>query len=481
MKKWVLNYFYAFETEALTDYLEKQAAKGWLLEKVGLYGLLFRRGEPSQRRYYADLPPWEPTASDWREQKEAYVQMCGEAGWEYVGSDGWIYVFSTEEENVPPLHTDPQVRYRAIDRIWRWRIRLGFILLLLTVGSNVGTFLSGLGQTLSLVEKIERGYLLLLELIVETEWIWSYHRWSKRQKQGLLTGDWHESVRTGLPKLRIGMILASWIYILWRLGSESWPLVQGVLRIHSLQDFVRLWTSAPVVYLVVFGGLYGIEYLFWWRGKNRIRGGMAAVGITLGVLILYVGIGVEGLERIRAEESGLTDKLAVMEEAPFTCVDLGLTAAGVSHYSVDDEIPSEITGSYSAILEGGGYLRYTCGFWETEESAIRSWEEQEEYPQWLMDINTDENISYEWLDRELEIPGAEAASLYVEHDAKGEMSRYVYNIRIETVQMRLDYAAGEPLTLEQLERAVEQVRDRMEELEKGEEPLLESATARCLV
>ena len=131
MKKWIPNVFYPHELELLADYLEKQASKGWILQKVGLRGLLFEKSEPRQLRYCVDIPSTQRKRGGSNDYLQPYYEMCEDAGWSFVGTNMLIHVFVTEDRAVPLIHTDPSVQFEATQSFLKERVGSAAIVLVL--------------------------------------------------------------------------------------------------------------------------------------------------------------------------------------------------------------------------------------------------------------------------------------------------------------------------------------------------------------
>jgi hypothetical protein len=63
-----------------TERLQAMARQGWHLEKIHPFHNIFRRGEPADMVYRLDF-----TAPFWRRDKQEYLQLFRDAGWEHVG------------------------------------------------------------------------------------------------------------------------------------------------------------------------------------------------------------------------------------------------------------------------------------------------------------------------------------------------------------------------------------------------------------
>ena len=457
MKKWVPNFFYPHEFAQIENYLGNQAEKGWILEQVGLYGFTFRKGTSSHRRYCVDVPVTGGEFKNREAYLEDYIPMCQDAGWTYVGTNDRIYIFTTEEETAIPLHTDPEVRHQAIEREWRPRIRAYIGLLLFLLGSGYYDLKGLNAQRLPQLSHIVIVSLSVLHILIDAELVWAYLRWSKGQEQNAMTGDWRHT-DNGLPvKVRIFLHVLSGIGILLWLGLEIVGLVQEGVFAVGAKGLLEAMASFPVIYGLTILLVFGLLSLFWKKGWGRDFSMLFSMIIALPVLLLWIGISADGLERIQWVESGMAEKVAFLKEAPITCEELGLTGADITNYRKEPEGPYEEAGSYTVTWSNGRYLHYVCEYYEEKDMAVRIFEQNDEYAQQSMDRKNDEDLRYEWINKDFVATGFENISLYAEYQNDTELVRYVYNMQKGNICLRLTYVSTEKLTEAQLQVIAEQL------------------------
>ena len=81
------KWFWAWQDEAEEAWLEEMSQQGWHLSSVGIPTVYdFESGEPADIVYRLDY------RSHFKMEKEDYLQLFRDAGWEYVGEmSGWHY------------------------------------------------------------------------------------------------------------------------------------------------------------------------------------------------------------------------------------------------------------------------------------------------------------------------------------------------------------------------------------------------------
>lgn len=103
--------------EGICRYLEKQAARGWLLDNIGILAWRFRRIEPAKLHfsvtYFPDVNEYDPLPNH---RQNLYLEYCAHAGWQLAVSSGQMQIFYHEGEDPVPIETDPVVELENIHR-----------------------------------------------------------------------------------------------------------------------------------------------------------------------------------------------------------------------------------------------------------------------------------------------------------------------------------------------------------------------------
>jgi hypothetical protein len=101
---------------AVCEYLEEMSEQGWELVSVRTL-FEFRRSEPKRVRYAAELLETASAVSNAISDKsQDYIDMCEQAGWEFVCNAGKMYIFRTENEEAPDIVTDSADKLADIRR-----------------------------------------------------------------------------------------------------------------------------------------------------------------------------------------------------------------------------------------------------------------------------------------------------------------------------------------------------------------------------
>lgn len=125
--KWGLFPFEAMDYKAAQAYLDKKAAKGWVLDK--LYCKRFARFAPAEgRSHYVDLNLYEVLDDG---PDPDYLQLCEDAGWELLKNVRGMLLFRSQLGRHPaPIQTDEGIE---ADRFWKKYVRKNFLVLLVTL------------------------------------------------------------------------------------------------------------------------------------------------------------------------------------------------------------------------------------------------------------------------------------------------------------------------------------------------------------
>lgn len=111
-----------YEQQAMETLLEKQAAQGWLLSKMGSWFWMFTETDPRPLQfavtYFSKASEYDPLPTDGQRDKEA---LCAQSGWHLAARRHDLQVFYSADADVPPLETDPVVR---VESLYRAMVRL---------------------------------------------------------------------------------------------------------------------------------------------------------------------------------------------------------------------------------------------------------------------------------------------------------------------------------------------------------------------
>ena len=231
--------FYLYDHTGIQRYLEKMAAKGWLLDKLGAFWR-FRRIPPQKLRfavtYFPEASTYDPgpPAGQWD-----YRELCRDAGWTHAATAAQLQIFYTDALDPVPLETDPRIQVETIHRAMR-RSQIPSQAMLAIMGL-AELFLMIRQYRLDPVEWLSSGIMFLLPLC----WIQilvgavvnlaTYFRWYKAAKAAALEGEFtptrgHRRLETAFLSFSLLIILLHLLFSLdSRMGMVS--LLSGLLMV----------------------------------------------------------------------------------------------------------------------------------------------------------------------------------------------------------------------------------------------------------
>ncbi|MBS6397149.1 MAG: DUF2812 domain-containing protein [Clostridiales bacterium] len=179
-KKRTFAFYQVYENDALKAYLEDMALKGWKLVKIGSLLLTFESCEPHPIRYCVEvMEKASAYASNQTLPLKRYREFCQDAGWSYLGTNGFLHVFYTEDMNAVPVETDHEERYERICRACNGTVWQTVILFMLLSAMN----LYSAWQKGSLLNS--QGVSILLLMTAALWYAGGFLRWRHRAKRTL--------------------------------------------------------------------------------------------------------------------------------------------------------------------------------------------------------------------------------------------------------------------------------------------------------
>ena len=151
-KKYTLFNFCTGDFKGVEQYLNRQAAKGWKLDKVGVLLGRFIWAERDDLRWCVDLA--DPKRE--REEEEDYLGLCAEGGWDLAAKTNNMYLFCSRPGLRPaPVQTDPELERK---NYYKYYIKSTILSVLLFAGVFGVYALLGwaMGSAFGTLEDMER-------------------------------------------------------------------------------------------------------------------------------------------------------------------------------------------------------------------------------------------------------------------------------------------------------------------------------------
>ena len=221
-KKWELPFYSFYDVKGMERHLEKLAARGWMLEKLGNYGWTYVRCEPKQVHftvtYYPKASAFDPEPT---EGQQTFEEFCGHSGWQLVGSNAKLMVFVNEREDPVPIHTDPGMELEMMEKVGRQMVGT-WIVLLAFLGWNL--FLSGrrfLARPIQVLSSNFSMGFLPVELLMVLYFILdlaTWYGWRRRARQAaereepLPAARGHQKLIAATFLLAIGLMVVTLLF-----------------------------------------------------------------------------------------------------------------------------------------------------------------------------------------------------------------------------------------------------------------------------
>ena len=124
--KTVFRILMAWNDQKEERWLAEQERAGWHLKTVRPFGYTFEKASPAEVAYRLDFQAIS------RENREEYLALFQDSGWEHVGARGHVHYFrqSIVDGKVPEIFTDPASRVLKYQRV---AAALGMMLIVLVV------------------------------------------------------------------------------------------------------------------------------------------------------------------------------------------------------------------------------------------------------------------------------------------------------------------------------------------------------------
>ena len=276
--KRILAQFTFYDRTGIQKLLEKQAEKGWLLEKMNSFGWKFRRIEPKKIHYavtyFPEASMFDPEPG---ENQKNFWELCEYTGWQLAAHNAQMQIFYNERENPVPIETDPETELETIEKSAKKSFLVAYYALtactVLQIMLGLWQFITDpvdyLSRNSSLFSALCWGALLamcLMEII-------GYFRWRKKARKAIEeTGSFTET--KGYRNIQLGLMWVVIAVFVIFLCSIEWK-------------FAVIAVGTMIMTFVISASVWGFSALlkkFKVSAKVNRTATIAAIGI--------VGVGV---------------------------------------------------------------------------------------------------------------------------------------------------------------------------------------------
>ncbi|MCM3387915.1 DUF2812 domain-containing protein [Ureibacillus chungkukjangi] len=135
--KYIMSWGLAFAEKQDLEKLSKKAKQGWRLKSLAFAGFRLEKGAPEHVQYSVDYRLLKEG------EKEEYLELFSQAGWEHVCSSYDIHIFKAPY-GTTPIYSDTESAVDKLDRLLKPVSLIGkFILPLTMISYLLMNFLTG--------------------------------------------------------------------------------------------------------------------------------------------------------------------------------------------------------------------------------------------------------------------------------------------------------------------------------------------------
>ncbi|MDO4552565.1 MAG: DUF2812 domain-containing protein [Bacillota bacterium] len=241
-----------YEYTAIEKHLEKMAAEGWLIQKIGFGGwtYVYRRISPAKLHFTVSCYP-QGAAFDMEivsEEQKVFHEFCRRSGWQLACASSKVQIFYNEEENPTPIETDPRLKVDSIHRALKksylpsyWIIFFLFIFCGLALHPDL---LRDPAALLSSPRELWRNFLLAIVLLYFPVELCRYYLWRFKAKKAAECGEFSDSLHpSAFPKMIVclgllGMIYKSAMVYLPEDAQLRWTILLMIAYLSVLALFI---------------------------------------------------------------------------------------------------------------------------------------------------------------------------------------------------------------------------------------------------
>ncbi|MBO5859290.1 MAG: DUF2812 domain-containing protein [Clostridia bacterium] len=126
-----IELFSLYDHTNIEKHLEKMASEGWMIDTIGSTFWRYKKIEPKKVKFSVVYYPKDvkegTTISD---DRQNFIDLCSSGGWNYVINSEKMHIFSTDDENAPPIDTDAPIQIECIHKFAKAEIVYGYLFLI---------------------------------------------------------------------------------------------------------------------------------------------------------------------------------------------------------------------------------------------------------------------------------------------------------------------------------------------------------------
>lgn len=238
MKKRKFENFMFHEAHIVEEYLEKMAAKGWLLIQANNYFWTYEKIEPTKLNfsvtYFSEASGFNPYPS---ENQVIFYEYCEAAGWKLASEWNQMQIFYTDKTNPIPIETDEVLKLQTIQKSMRNKLlsfSLCILLLMIQLSISIKQIFNMPFMTLTSYTPLIMILIYTLFLLQLLNTLISYAIWYFKSKRCISEGGSCYETSQWSHRFNVGIVLAMWILlglelITLSLGTNSWIAIDSLI------------------------------------------------------------------------------------------------------------------------------------------------------------------------------------------------------------------------------------------------------------
>lgn len=209
--KYCFRFYSDYDVKGMTGFLDRMAAKGWLLsKKSGVYYKFVKTDKSFIKyniTYFADANKendFYPYGAD------RYFEMRQEAGWQFLTNDRKMMIFISEAPDAVELETEPMIKVDVIHQSYTHLylfIELWMLLPVLSAFLRLADNFSDYGIIIRFGDCLLCGVGIIVLNDILSYFIW-YFKAKKAAKEG-----WFYQTKTPFLKLYVMPVIFWWMVI----------------------------------------------------------------------------------------------------------------------------------------------------------------------------------------------------------------------------------------------------------------------------
>lgn len=187
-----IELFSLYDHTNIEKHLEKMAAKGWMIDTIGSTFWRYKKIEPQKLHFSVVYYPKDvKEGAIISDDRQNFIDLCSSGGWNYVMNSGKLHIFSTDDENTPPIDTDAQIQIECIHKFAKNEIVYGYLFLIIACIFFSGFIIYELWKepVNTLKDATPIFWLTPVTLLFSVFNVISYLNWYKKAKSAAENGE----------------------------------------------------------------------------------------------------------------------------------------------------------------------------------------------------------------------------------------------------------------------------------------------------